>query len=107
MRERDRISDRLRRITDRIQRLRAEAAVLAEQLAYLSEVADDAQVRSTVSATPVADREAHAAVRDVANHDRLLAETRDRIRALEYERDWLLERLFALEEDPTHPEDRS
>ena len=80
--------------------------MLAEQVAHLSEVADDAQVRSTVSATPVADHEAHAAARDVANHDRLLAETRDRIRALEDERDGLLERLFALGEDQTHPEDR-
>ena len=106
LRERDRISDRLRRITDRIQRLRGEEAVLAEQVAHLTGVADDAQVRSTVSATPVADREAHAAVRDVANHDRLLRETRDRIRSLEQERDALLERLFALGEDQTHPETR-
>ena len=70
--------------------------MLAEQVNHLGEVADEAQVRATVSSTPVTDREAHAAARDVANHDRLLAETRDRILDLEAERDVLLERLFDL-----------
>ncbi len=51
-----------------------------------------------MSSTPVADREADATARDVANHDRLLAEARERLRTLEDERDTLLERLFALED---------
>ena len=80
--------------------------MLAEQVAHLSEAADDARVRATVSSTPVADREAHAAARDVANHDRLLQETRERIAALVEERDALLERLHALGPRPQHvPED--
>lgn len=73
--------------------------MLAEQVDHLAGVADDAQVRSAVSSTPVADREWHAAERDVANHRRLLEETRGRIAELEAERDRLLERLFDLEED--------
>lgn len=80
--------------------------MLADQVTHLTGVADDAELRSTVSSTPVADREAHAAARDVANHARLLDETRDRIRDLEAERDTLLERLFALGDAAhTHPED--
>jgi chromosome segregation ATPase len=103
LRERDRISDRLQRVTDRMHRLREEAGVLAEQVAYLRQVADDARVRSVVSSTPVADREADAAARDVANHERLLDEARTRMDELRAERDTLLERLFALGADDAGP----
>ena len=74
--------------------------MLAEQVDYLTSVADEAQTRSVVSSTPVADRDWHAAERDVTNHRRLLDETRARITDMETERDTLLERLFDLE-DPT------
>lgn len=73
--------------------------MLADQVAFLQGAADDAETRAAVSSTPVADREAHAAARDVANHARLLDETRQRITALEHERDELLDRLFDLEDD--------
>jgi len=99
LRERDRISDRLTRLTDRMARLRGEARVLAEQVDHLTSVADDARTRQVIASNPVADREWHAAERDLTNHRRLLDETRDRITQLESERDTLLERLFALEDD--------
>jgi hypothetical protein len=73
--------------------------VLAEQVDYLVEVADDSQTRSVVSSTPMADREWHAAERDVTNHRRLQDELRTTITDLEAERDTLLERLFDLEDD--------
>jgi hypothetical protein len=73
--------------------------VLAEQVDYLVEVADDSQTRSVVSSTPMADREWHAAERDVTNHRRLHDELRTTITDLEAERDTLLERLFDLEDD--------
>ncbi|MFT6943252.1 MAG: hypothetical protein ACJA2F_001451 [Nitriliruptoraceae bacterium] len=73
--------------------------MLAEQVDYLVEVADDSQTRSVVSSTPMADREWHAAERDVTNHRRLQDELRTTITDLEAERDTLLERLFDLEDD--------
>lgn len=73
--------------------------MLAEQVDHLAAVADDAETRQVIASNPVADREWHAAERDLTNHRRLLDETRDRIAQLESERDTLLERLFALEDD--------
>lgn len=73
--------------------------MLAEQVDHLRSVADDAEMRQVIASNPVADREWHAAERDLTNHRRLLDETRDRIAQLESERDTLLERLFALEDD--------
>ena len=82
-----------------MQRLRGEARVLEEQVAHLQTTADDAGTRQAIASNPVADREWHAAERDLTNHRRLLDETRDRILQLEAERDQLLERLFDLEDD--------
>lgn len=73
--------------------------MLAEQVDYLTSVADDARVRQAVASNPVVDREWHAAERDLTNHRRLLDETRARISQMEAERDTLLERLFDLEDD--------
>lgn len=73
--------------------------MLAEQVDHLTAVADDAETRQVIASNPVADREWHAAERDLTNHRRLLDETRDRISQLESERDTLLERLFDLEDD--------
>ena len=73
--------------------------MLAEQVDHLAAVADDAGTRQAVASNPVADREWHAAERDLTNHRRLLDETRDRISKMESERDQLLERLFDLEDD--------
>ena len=73
--------------------------MLAEQVDHLSAAADDARTRQVVASNPVADREWHAAERDLTNHRRLLDETRDRITRMESERDTLLERLFDLEDD--------
>ena len=73
--------------------------MLSEQVDHLTATADEARTRQVVANNPVADREWHAAERDLTNHRRLLDETRDRITQLESERDTLLERLFDLEDD--------
>ena len=85
-----------RRLIDvhaRLKEARAELTVLEEQLAVLSEAADDARIRSLVSETPAADRE-H---RDARRHAEALGRSRDALKAsiaeLESAQDRLLGRL--------------
>lgn len=85
-----------RRLIDvhaRLKEARAELIVLDEQLAVLSEAAEDARIRSLVSETPAADRE-H---RDARRHAEALARSRDALKAsiaeLESAQDRLLGRL--------------
>lgn len=92
-----RIQERLGRLQDRLRRLRAEERVLAEQVTYLHEVADDAETRKLVAQTPLADREWRAARQDVERHAELLDEARRQREELIAQRDELLDRL--LEED--------
>lgn len=92
-----RIREQLTRVQDDLKRARANQRVLAEQVAYLSEVADDAETRHLVAQTPLADREWQAARTDRDRHARLLDEARHEAEALLAEQDRLLERLFDLE----------
>src|SRR6185312_1729010 len=50
------IERRLTDVTERLKRARQELAVLDEQLAALSDAADDARIRALVSETPLADK---------------------------------------------------
>jgi hypothetical protein len=72
--------------------------VLDEQVAYLGEVADDAETRRLVAQTPLADREWRDAQADHERHTRLREEALDTIDALTQERDRLLDRLLELDE---------
>lgn len=93
-----RIREQLARIQDDLRQVRANERVLAEQVQFLSEVADDAETRHLVAQTPLADREWRAARTDRDRHARLLAEARQKAASLLDDQDRLLERLFELEE---------
>jgi chromosome segregation ATPase len=90
---RSRIERRLFDVAARLERARAELRVLDEQLAALSEAADEARLRALVSETPLAEREFDEARR----HAAALARSRDALAAtiasLERTQDELLDRL--------------
>jgi hypothetical protein len=71
--------------------------VLVEQVAYLDEVAADAETRKLVAQTPLADREWRDARTDLDRHAALLDDTRREVAELLAEQDRLLERLFELD----------
>ena len=73
--------------------------MLAEQVAYLAEEADDAETRKLVSQTPLADRAWQEARTNLDRHAAQLAEAREEAAALASERDQLLDQLLELEED--------
>ena len=82
----------------RLVRARQELAILDEQLAVLTDAADDARLKSLVSETPIAAHEHHDAQRhaDAAVKARLALV--ERIRELEVRQDDLLGQLVV---DPT------
>lgn len=92
-----RIREQLRRVQEDLKRVRANERVLAEQVAHLSDVADDAETRHLVAQTPLADREWRVARTDRDRHAKLLHEAREQADGLLAERDHLLDRLFDLE----------
>ncbi len=96
-REAARLRDRLTRVQDALRRERANERVLAEQVDYLRELADNAETRKLVSQTPLADREWRTAATDLDRHHGQLQETRARIAELGEQRDRHLDRLFELE----------
>lgn|GEM_PF-4034707 len=68
--------------------------MLVDQLVHLRGAAADASTDAVVRDTGPSVREAHAADRDVANHQRLLDELDQRRARLQDERDQLLDRLL-------------
>lgn len=92
--------ERLTRVQDRLKRVRATERVLVEQVAYLDEVAADAETRKLVAQTPLADREWRDARTDLDRHAALLDDARREADDLLAERDRLLDRLFELEAKP-------
>jgi hypothetical protein len=84
------IERRLRSLSDEINALRAELAILAEQLAFQRDVMEDTRVRALVAETPLADREFRVASEDLRRIDRVLEDGRERLSALLEERDQLL-----------------
>ncbi len=72
--------------------------MLTEQVAYLAEVADEAETRKLVAQTPLADREWREAKQDLDRHAAQLDEARTALAGLGAERDGLLDRLIDLEE---------
>lgn len=73
--------------------------MLAEQVAYLAEVAEDAETRKLVSQTPLADRAWQEARANLDRHAEQLDEARRDAASLADERDHLLDQLLDLEED--------
>ncbi len=86
---------RLVDVADRLKRLRAEAAVAAEQLQFMNEEAEEAQMRALVSETPLADAEAREARRHADAHGHHRDELLRSIADLEREQDALLDRMSA------------
>lgn len=91
------VHERLSDVQQRLRRARAKERVLNEQVAYLGEVADDAETRKLVAQTPLADREWRVARTDLERHARLLEEARTEIEEFARERDRLLDRLLDAE----------
>jgi hypothetical protein len=88
------IPQRLRALSAEIQGLQTEIGILEEQIAFQTEVADDARIRAVVSETPLADREAREADGDLARLVRLRQESLQRLQVLRDDQDALLERLL-------------
>ena len=91
------IERRLTEVTERLKRARQELAVLDEQLAALSEAADDARIRALVSETPLADKEHHEAQRHADTMGRSRAAVLSAIAELQRAQDELLDRLVVPE----------
>jgi hypothetical protein len=89
------VSKRLADVRDEVRRLREALAVLEEQVAHVSDVAEDAATRAVVSSTPLADRERRQAEDDLRRVRRERDETAARIQALLAEQDSLLDRMAA------------
>jgi hypothetical protein len=87
------IERRLTEVHRRLQRARAELAVVDEQLAALSEAAEDARLRALVSETPLADKEHREAQRHADTMARSRASVVETISELERSQDSLLDRL--------------
>ncbi len=79
---------------ERLRQLRAELGVVDEQLASLTDTADDARLRAMVSETPMADREHRDAQKHADAMSRHRAELVAQIAELQRSQDELLERLF-------------
>lgn len=88
------VDARLREIGTEIARANDEIRILDEQIAFQAEVADDARIRSAVSETPLADREASEAAGDLARLRRSREEAARALGALRAEQDQLLERML-------------
>ncbi|MCD9622562.1 hypothetical protein [Rhabdothermincola salaria] len=86
-----------RRLTDvstQLKELRRELAVTDEQLAQLSDEAEDARLRSLVSETPLAEREHREASRHAEAMQRHRGEVMGDIVRLEALQDELLDKLL-------------
>jgi chromosome segregation ATPase len=87
------VERRILEVSKRLRKAREELAVADEQLSALTEVADEARIRSLVSETPLAARESQEAQR----HAEAMQGARDnlvgQVNRLEAELDELLDKL--------------
>ncbi|MEZ5383110.1 MAG: hypothetical protein R2754_15110 [Microthrixaceae bacterium] len=88
-----RIERRLRANQEKLRQLHEDLGVVSEQLQAVNDVADDAEIRSLVSETPLAGAEADDAVRQRDALSRERDHIVSRIAKLEGEQDRLLEDL--------------
>ena len=88
------VNERLASLSAEIAEEQIQLRILDEQLAFQSEVADDARIRALVSETPLADRESHIASDDLRRLERSRDEARRRLAELRAEQDSLLERML-------------
>lgn len=88
------VNERLASLSAEIAEEQIHLRILEEQLAFQSEVADDARIRALVSETPLADRESHIASDDLRRLERSRDESQRRLADLRDEQDSLLERML-------------
>jgi hypothetical protein len=88
------LAARMRALSEEIARLQTEIGILDEQIAFQSEVADDARLRAVVSETPLSERESREAADDLLRMVRVRTEALQRVQALRAEQDALLEGLL-------------
>lgn len=89
------VERKLSEAAERLRQLRAELGVVDEQLAFLTDAADDARLRAMVSETPMADKEHREAQKHADAMTRHRSQIVSQIGELEKAQDELLERLFA------------
>jgi phosphoserine phosphatase len=89
------VERKLSESAERLRQLRAELGVVDEQLAFLTDAADDARLRAMVSETPMADKEHREAQKHADAMTRHRRQLVTQIAELEKAQDELLERLFA------------
>lgn len=87
------IERRLSQVSSRLKTLRAELAVIEEQMIHLGHDADDQEIRALVSETAGASFEARDARRHVDAHARHRAKVVEEIHSLERRQDELLDRM--------------
>jgi uncharacterized protein (DUF3084 family) len=92
---RSHLERKLTAVGERLRQLRDELLVTDEQLAHLTETADDTRLRALVSETPIADREHYEAQKHVDAMLRHRAEVQTSIAELEHRQDELLDRFLA------------
>ena len=88
------IAQRLRALSAEIATLQTEIGILEEQIAFQTEIADDARIRALVSETPLADRDAQVASGDLARIMRSRTDALKRLEQLRADQDGLLERMI-------------
>jgi hypothetical protein len=89
------VERKLSEAAERLRQLRTELGVVDEQLAFLSDAADDARLRAMVSETPMADKEHREAQKHADAMTRHRSQLVAQIAEQEKAQDELLERLFA------------
>jgi hypothetical protein len=89
------VERKLSEAAERLRQLRTELGVVDEQLAFLTDAADDARLRAMVSETPMADKEHREAQKHADAMTRHRSQLVIQIGELEKAQDELLERLFA------------
>ena len=92
------IERRLFDVAQRLKRAREQLALIEEQLAVLSEAADEARLRSLVSETPLAHREFTEAQRHSDAMERSRRAVAEEVAELQVTQDELLDRLIS--DDP-------
>jgi hypothetical protein len=90
------VTRRLSLLSDEMARLRAEVAILREQLVFQAQVMDEARVRSLVAETPLAERAFHLAAGDHRRIERATLEAEQSLAELSADRDRLLDALSPL-----------
>lgn len=82
-------------VAQRLKRAREQLALIEEQLAVMSEAADEARIRSLVSETPLAHREYADAQRHADAMERSRRAVASEVAELQQTQDELLDRLIS------------